>query len=134
MVQSSQELQKREALHPAETERTRTRKVFVPAVDIYETKNQIILNADMPGADEKSVNIALENNVLTITAEVEPMDYKGYTVSHIEYDTGDYQRSFTISDDVDRDNIEATVKNGVLKVTLHKSEKAKVKTIPIKTE
>jgi HSP20 family molecular chaperone IbpA len=134
MDHPSQEMKKREALHLAETERTRTRKVFVPAVDIYETKDKIILNADVPGVDEKSINVTLEKNVLTITAETEPMNYEGYTVSHIEYDTGDYQRSFTISDDVDPDNIEATVKNGVLKVMLHKSEKAKVKTIPIKTE
>jgi HSP20 family molecular chaperone IbpA len=134
MVQSTQEVQKREALHPIETERTRMRKVFVPAVDIYETKDKIVLNADVPGGDEKSVNITLEKNVLTITVEVEPIDYPGYTASHVEYDTGDYQRSFTISDEVDQNNIEATVKNGVLKVTMHKSEKAKVKTIPIKTE
>ena len=132
MATEMNEPQKREALQPAIAERTRLRKVFLPAVDIYETKENTVLIADLPGADEESVGITLEKNVLTISAEVETEDYKGYSASLIEYDTGDYQRSFTISDEVDQDNIEATIKNGVLRVTLQKTDKAKLKKIPIK--
>jgi HSP20 family protein len=131
MITQANEVQKKEVLTPA-AERTRMRKVFLPAVDIFETKDKTVVIADVPGADETSVGVALEKNVLTITAEVTGEDYKGYSASLIEYDTGDYQRSFTISDEFDQDTIEATVKNGVLRITLSKSDKVRLKKIPIK--
>ena len=132
MSNEARDLSKQEVQHPVETERTRMRKVYIPRVDIYETKDSIVLIADMPGVDEKSVDIALEKNVLTIVGSVEQTNYKGYTIAYAEYETGDYERAFNISDEVDRDRIDAAVKNGVLKVTLHKAEKAKVKKIAIK--
>jgi HSP20 family molecular chaperone IbpA len=132
MSNDTKDITKQEAQHPLETERTRVRKVYAPRVDIYETKDNIVLIADMPGIDEKSVDITLEKNVLTIAGDVGQANNKGYTLSYAEYETGDYQRAFTISDEVDRDNIYAEVKNGVLKITLHKAEKAKVKKIAIK--
>jgi len=132
MSNEARDLSKQEVQHPVETERTRMRKVYIPRVDIYETKDTIVLIADMPGVDEKSVDIALEKNVLTIVGSVEQTNYKGYTIAYAEYETGDYERAFNISDEVDRDRIDAAVKNGVLKVTLHKAEKAKVKKIAIK--
>jgi len=129
----AQEIAKQEVQQPAGTERIGTRKIYVPQVDIYETKDSIVLVADIPGTDEKSVDIVLEKNVLTITANAEETAHKGYSMSYAEYDTGDYQRAFTISDEVDRDRIDAVVRNGVLTVTLHKAEKAKVKKIPVTT-
>ena len=134
MSSEAKDLTKQEVPHPVETERTRVRKVYIPQVDIYETKDTIVLVADMPGVDEKSVDITLEKNVLTITGDVLQTDYKGYNISYAEYETGDYQRAFTISDEVDRDKIDASVRNGVLKVTLPKAEKAKVKKIVIKAD
>ena len=114
------------------TEKIRNVKTFVPRVDIYETKEALFLIADMPGVDEKSVDITLDKNVLTITGAIVPYEIKDHSVYYAEYDTGDYERAFTITDEVDRDRIEANVRNGVLKVTLHKIEKAKVKKIAIK--
>jgi len=133
MATEAKEITKQEAKQPAGTERTRTKKVYVPQVDIFETKDSIVLVADMPGVDEKSVDIVLEKNILTITGNTEAVAHKGYNMTYSEYDTGDFQRSFTISNEVDRDNIEASVKNGVLKITLHKAEKAKVKKISVTT-
>ncbi len=133
MAQEAKETAKQEVQQPSGTERTRTKKVYVPEVDIYETKDSIVLIADLPGVDEKSVDIVLEKNVLTITGAAGPVAYPGYSVTYSEYDTGDYQRAFTISDEVDRDNIDAAVKNGVLTITLHKAEKAKVKKISVTT-
>ncbi len=133
MDRKTQELQKQEAVNPAKTERTKARRVYVPVVDIYETKDSIVLVADLPGADEKSVTVTLEKNVLTVTGQVEPEEFPGYSLSHSEYETGDFERSFSISDEIDRDKVEATVKNGTLRVTLHKSEKVKVKKIPVLT-
>ena len=132
MADEKKDVQKQEAQTPVVQERTRTVKVYVPGVDIYETKDSIVLLADMPGVDEKSVDITLDKNVLTITGAVAPYEIKDHSVYYAEYDTGDYERAFTITDEVDRDRIEANVRNGVLKVTLHKIEKAKVKKIAIK--
>jgi len=134
MEKEALDLQKQQAQNPLETERTRNRKVYVPKVDIYETKDAMVLIADMPGVDNQSVDITLEKNVLTITGNVESTSYEGKTLAYAEYDTGDYQRAFTISDEVDQDRIEAAVENGVLRLTLPKIEKAKIKKIAIKAE
>lgn len=125
------DIEKQTAQNPVATERIKSGKVFIPRVDIRETKDAIALVADMPGVDEKSVDITLEKNVLTITGSVVPPVYQDYRIVHAEYDTGDFERAFTISDEVDREKIDATVKNGVLRVTLHKAEKAKVRKIAV---
>jgi HSP20 family protein len=131
MATETKEITKKEAQQPAGTEWTKTKKVYVPQVDIFEAKDRIVLVADMPGVDEKSVDVVLEKNILTITGSTEAEAHKGYNMTYSEYDMGDYQRAFTISDEVNRDNIEASVKNGVLKITLHKAEKAKAKKISV---
>lgn len=107
------------------------RKVYVPKVDIYETGDGMVLLIDMPGVDEKSVDVTLDRNVLTIQGKVEPEQFEGYSLAYTEYATGDYQRAFTISDEIDREKIEAVVKNGVLKIKLHKAEQAKARKIAI---
>ena len=132
MANEAKELQKQSAPAPVETERTRNSKVYVPKVDIYETKEAIILIADMPGVDEKSVDVVLDKNILTISGTAEPLSFKDYSMAYAEYDVGDYQRAFTISDEIDKNRIEATVKNGVLRLTMHKAEKVKARKIAIK--
>lgn len=132
MAGEKKELQK-EVRGMVATEGTRNRRIYVPKTDIYETKDSIVLIADMPGVDEKSVDVTLEKNVLTIQGRVEPDTYEDHSLAYYEYDTGDYQRAFTISDEVDRDKIEATVKHGVLRVILPKAEPVKAKKITIKS-
>ena len=132
MSKETKELQKQSAQTPVETERTRNGKVYVPKVDIYETKEAIILVADMPGVDQKTVDVVLDKNTLTISGTSEPLSFKDYSIGYCEYDVGDYQRAFTISDEVDKDKIEATVKNGVLRLILCKAEKVKARKIAIK--
>lgn len=130
------EIQDTEKQEVADTgaERTRDRLAFVPRVDIYESGEAITVIADMPGVDAESVDIMLENNVLTINGYVEPVQPEGHTLAYAEYRTGDYQRAFTLSDQVDRDGIEASVKDGVLKVHLPKITEARLRKIPIKAE
>jgi HSP20 family protein len=130
---AEKEMQKREASSPVETERTQARKVFIPRVDICETKDAIVLLADMPGVDEKSIDITLEKSVLTLLGRVEPDTYEGYRAAYVEYDAGDYERAFTLSDEIDRDRIDASVKNGVLRLTLPKAEPVKLKKINVKS-
>ena len=130
---AEKEMQKREASSPVETERTTARKVFIPRVDICETKDAIVLLADVPGVDEKSIDITLEKSVLTLLGRVEPETHEGYRAAHVEYEAGDYERAFTLSDEIDRDRIEASVKNGVLRLTLPKAEPVKLRKINVKS-
>lgn len=113
------------------TERVRNVKTFVPRVDILENKDSLFLVADMPGVDEKTVDIELEKNILTITGRVENGRIKDATMMYAEYEIGDYERAFTLSDEIDRNKIVATVKNGVLRLELPKAEKVKPKKIAI---
>jgi HSP20 family protein len=115
-----QETEKQEVAESG-AERTRDRVAFVPRVDIYETNDGIFLVADMPGVDEKSVDITLEKDVLTIDGYVEPVAPEGYRLAYAEYRVGDYQRRFTLSDQIDRDGIEAMMKDGVLRLHLPKA-------------
>lgn len=114
------------------TERIRNVKTFVPRVDIYEAKDALFLIADMPGVDEKSVDVEMEKNILTITGRVDIEEMKDKIMVYSEYEIGDYERTFALSDEIDHDKIRATVKNGVLRLELPKAEKVKPKKITIK--
>ncbi|MFN2215554.1 MAG: Hsp20/alpha crystallin family protein [Anaerolineales bacterium] len=128
------EIQKQEEAPVEEMERTRSRRSFIPRADIYETENEIIVLTDIPGAHNKSVDITLEKNDLTINAYVEPVIPAGYELVYAEYEEGDYKRSFRLSDEIDRDNIEAVVREGTLRLILPKAKAAKTRKIEIKTK
>lgn len=113
-------------------ERTRDRLAFVPRADIYETEEAITVVADMPGVDENSLDITLEDNVLSIDGYVESFQPEGYSLAYAEYRVGDYQRAFTLSDQIDRDGIEAVVKDGVLRLHLPKITEARKRKIAIR--
>jgi HSP20 family molecular chaperone IbpA len=100
-------------------------------VDIYESGDAITVLADMPGVDAESVDITLENQVLSINGLVEPMQPEGHALAYAEYRVGDFERSFTLSDEIDREGIEATVKDGVLRLLLPKITEARVRRIAI---
>ena len=127
------EIQEQEGAPSEAMERTRSRRAFVPRADIYETENEIIVLADIPGANEKSVDITLEKNVLSITAYIDATRSGDYGIAYAEYEEGDYQRSFRLSDEIDRDKIEASVSDGVLHLRLPKSKEAAARKIAVKT-
>lgn len=110
-----------------------TRHVYRPQVDVIDSPRQVTLVVDLPGVDENSVDVTLEKNMLTIRGYVTPPAFDGHKLVHSEYGVGDYERVFIVSDQVEREGIEATVKNGVLRVTLPKSEKAGPQKITVKT-
>jgi len=116
-----QETEKQEVVESG-AERTRDRACFVPRADIYETNDSITVVADMPGVDENSVDITLEQEVLTINGYTTPVEPEGYRLAYAEYRVGDYQRRFTLSEQIDRDEIEAVMKDGVLFLHLPKVE------------
>jgi HSP20 family protein len=128
------EVQNQEEVPAAEMERTRSRRRFLPKTDILETENEIFVLADIPGATDKSVDVMLEKNVLSINAYIEPSIPKGFDVAYAEYEEGDYQRSFQLPNEIDRDKIEATVSAGVLRLVLPKAESARTRKIAIQTK
>jgi HSP20 family molecular chaperone IbpA len=126
-----QEVEKQEVVESG-AERTRARRAFVPRADIYETDDELVVVADMPGVDENSVEITLEKNVLTITGNVDLVQPEDYSLAYAEYEEGDYERSFTLSNEIDLNRIEAMVKDGVLRLHLPKIGEAKTKKIAVK--
>jgi HSP20 family protein len=134
MADKTTEVQKQEMEKGERIERSREARIFNPDVDIVERKNDIVVVADMPGIDEASVDITLENNVLSIYGKVDWDVPEKLKLIHGEYGIGDYQRVFTLSGDVNREKIEATVNNGVLKIVLPKAEAAKTKKIAVRAE
>ncbi|ETR68969.1 MAG: heat shock protein HSP20 [Candidatus Magnetoglobus multicellularis str. Araruama] len=106
--------------------------VFNPDVDIYETEENLVLIADLPGVQTEDLDIDLNENTLTINGHVKKVT-KGTSV-YREYECGDYKRSFTVSSVIDQNKIKAELKNGVLRVVLPKAEAAKPRKIQIRTQ
>jgi HSP20 family protein len=119
----------------ARLERDLSRSISAPAVDVAESDKAYEITAELPGLDEKNINITVANGALTIKGEKREETEekkKDYYVSERRY--GAFERQFTLPDSVNPDKIEATFKNGVLKVTLPKTEEAQkpAKTINVK--
>ena len=128
----SLEIPKQEVIKKDEMERTRSHRCYIPKTDIYETENEIILIAEVPGADQDSVDITLEKNILSINAFVKTDAPTNYNRVYSDYEGGDFQRSFRLSDEINQNNIKAVVSNGELRLHLPKSEPAKAKKIKVK--
>jgi HSP20 family molecular chaperone IbpA len=107
-----------------ETAQRPATRTYRPAVDIYDAPDAVHLVADLPGVSENDVDISMEKDVLTITGKVEPPKFDGTTPFSSEYGVGNWERSFTISSEIDRSAIDASVKDGVLRVRLPKSTEA----------
>ena len=108
---------------------------WAPAVDIYETENELVLKADVPDVDQKDIDVRVENQTLTVSGErkfKKEENGKGY--HRIERNYGAFSRSFAIPDTFDTEKIAATYRNGVLSVTLPKKEAAKPRQIKVAVE
>ncbi|MFW6323986.1 MAG: Hsp20/alpha crystallin family protein [Desulfovibrionales bacterium] len=114
----------------AKTEQRAMPKVR-PATDIVEREDGFHIFMDVPGASKESLTIDLNENELRIRAESKPNVHENAKDLHVEFGTVEYSRNFTISDVVDREKINANLKNGVLELFLPKAEKAKPKKIEI---
>src|SRR6185295_13947251 len=117
----------------ANQEQTRAGRSYVPDVDIYESPDELVLRADMPGVDEKTIAVHLDNGILTIEGQVSLKDYENLAPVYTEYNVGNYVRRFTLSSDMDMDRISARVVNGVLEVELPKAEHTKPRRITVST-
>ena len=134
MTTELMDAKQKEVAHETSSELTKSRPAFVPRTDIYESKYHLLLLADMPGVDQDAVDITLERNILTINGKVNSPAIEGYELSYSEFSVGDFRRVFTLSNEIDRDGIQASMKNGVLMLVLPKSERAMPKKITVQTK
>lgn len=114
-------------------ERTRARRVHTPATDIYETAQGLVLLIDLPGVVPDAVEVTLEHEVLTIRAHTEDRPPPGYSLVHQEYQSGDFERSFTLSEMVDAGRIEAQLHDGVLRLFVPKAAPAEGRRIQVRS-
>lgn len=131
---SNQELkvqQKQQVQHRGET--TKPEKHFIPAVDIFENKEQVTIIAEMPGVPLESIDVNLEDDLLTITGHRQPDDMQESKILVQEYETGHYHRRFTLAETIDREKVQASLNEGMLTIVLPKTAPAKPKKIEIKT-
>jgi len=106
---------------------------FVPATDIEETDNEFRLVFELPGMDKKDIKISVADNVLTVSGEKEvTIEEQGKNYVRSEIRCGSFSRSFTLPNMVDVGNVSADYRDGLLTVTLRKTEEAKPKLIEVK--
>ncbi len=105
---------------------------WAPAVDIYETENELVIKADLPDVAEKDIDIRVENNMLTIRGERKfEESVKEDNYLRVERAYGSFSRSFSLPNTVNSDAIKASYKNGVLTVQLPKRAESKPKQVKI---
>lgn len=133
MVEMAQELTSKEKQEVQGQEQMRPGRTFVPAVDIWEDEDGLKLRADMPGVDSDHVAVELNHDVLSLEGQVALSDYEGLSPAYTEYNVGHFQRRFVVPNGgrFDRDGIQASLTNGVLEVTLPRSEAAKPRRIAV---
>lgn len=105
---------------------------FVPAADIYETPERVVLVMDMPGVCFDCAHVNIVDDELVVTGHVTHGEDQDDYVLYREYDVGHYHRHFGLPEMIDRNRIEAVMAGGVLTVTLPKVEEVKPRRIPIK--
>ena len=112
-----------------------TEGAWVPSVDIYETKDEIVIDAEIPGVTQKDINVTVTDNILTIKGEKKGQkEIKEENFHRVERLYGVFVRSFTLPAGVRSEEIKATFKDGVLKIALPKKEADKGKQIQVKVE
>ena len=113
-------------------EESLTAGAFVPPVDIYEDEHSVQLKLEVPGVDEKELDIKVENNVLSVSGERKfEKEEKEENFHRVERRYGSFTRSFTLPNKVSTDDIQADYDHGVLKIRLNKRAEAKPKQIKV---
>jgi HSP20 family molecular chaperone IbpA len=123
-VQQKKELSTKE-------EKTVPARYYVPPTDIYETAEALTVVMEMPGLEKKDLTVTLEDAVLRVEGRIDFSKYESLEPVYTEYNVGHYARAFTVGSAVDQDKIGAQLNDGVLTLTLQKTEAAKPRRLPI---
>jgi len=105
-----------------------------PTVDVSETKNELLVKAELPGLDVKDIEVNITGDLLTIKGEKKKEEEEKDEHHHIERYYGSFQRSMRLPVNVQRDKVDATFEKGVLKVKMPKTEEAKKKEVKIQVK
>ncbi len=132
-MMSTVELERRAEATPEPHAQAGTRNTWLPYTDIVGADNEALIVVDMPGVDEKSANVVLERNVLTISGVSSFPAPDGCELVREEFPMGEFKREFEISAEFDTAQIKGQMKDGVLTVVLPKGEAAKPRKINIQT-
>ena len=125
----------RESFIPQSPEEALTTSNFAPPVDVYEDEHNITLKVEVPGIDEKDINVSIENNTLTVRGERRfEKDEKEENYHRVERMYGSFTRSFTLPNTLDPEQVSANYEKGVLKIRLAKKTEAKPKVIKVNIE
>ncbi len=128
---TEQEIATKEKQQVQGQEKTRAGRFFLPEVDIQELKDSLKLFADMPGVKQSDVEVTLDKGILTIVGTVSTEVYQKLSPLYTEYNVGNYFRQFELNEDIDAQRINASMKDGVLELTLPKSERARPRRIEV---
>ena len=123
-VQEKREVEKKQ-------EGTVPGRVFLAIADIFETDQALTVVLEMRGANKGSVDVRVENDVLSVEGRVDFSNYAGLQPVYTEYNVGNYARSFQLSSKIEQGAIKAELKDGVMTLVLPKSEKAKARKITV---
>ncbi len=115
-------------------EATKSEKYYIPAVDIFESDREVTVIAEMPGVTAETIDVSLEDDVLTIRGRREDVQTTGGRILLREYESGNYQRRFTVAETIAQENIRASVNNGMLRVVLPKAEPARPRKIEVQVD
>ena len=126
----SREIEAREK-QTLETEGTRPGCVFRPDVDILEREDAFVIHADLPGADEDSIDVRLDKGVLTLEARLAREPETGTNPIHLEYQTGSYYRQFRLSEKIDTVGVSGKMQDGVLALVLPKTAQHQARRIEV---
>ena len=125
----------RESFGPEGSDEALTTSNFAPPVDVYEDEHNITLKIEVPGIEEKDINVSIENNTLTVRGERRfEKDEKEENFHRVERMYGSFTRSFTLPNTVDPEQVSAHYEKGVLKIRLAKKAEAKPKLIKVNVE
>ena len=125
----------RESYSPEGSDEALTTANFAPPVDVYEDEHSITLKLEVPGVDEKAIDVSIENNTLTVRGErTLEKDEKAENFQRVERQYGSFTRSFTVPNSVDLEQVTAHYDKGVLKISLAKKAEAKPKQIKVNVD
>lgn len=112
-------------------EKTVPARYFVPATDIYETDDGLMVVMEVPGVERKDIDINVENEVIRVEGRIDASKYDGLDPLYTEYNVGHFARSFTLSNKIDQQKIGAQLEDGVLTLTLPKLKEAQPRRISV---
>jgi HSP20 family protein len=122
----------RDSYSPEGRDEALTTTAFAPPVDVYEDEHNVTLKIEVPGIDEKDIDVRIENNTLTVHGERKfEKEEKEENYRRVERQYGSFTRTFTLPNTVNHDNVQADYDKGVLKIKLAKKAEAKAKQIKV---